>query len=447
MATDVTVLGVGGTTLTIASTGNDVASAMQKALGVVSSLVQSNTLTQVNYTGGSTLPGIATALGGVIATGASTVPLSPFGLGGQFVSGVLGGAAAQTAIVNFGATNAVVAMGTGGSTISSGTTVTGAGGGEVDNLGANTQVFFGGAANQTFREEGGSTFGGTATAWVTTPLRGSATFDDSNGSTTINLDTVASTLTVAHPFGQTLILLNSGDGQTTINVASTPTVAGTVVDGDALSFRGTSSVATTVNAAGSSVTGLGGNTEWDLLKSGSAFINGDGSNIILFPTGSGVSATLFGGSGTDIDAGAGGLIEAGSGGNSVLFGSTVAGSTTLMGGGSGDVLVQQSTNNMFITGKGNELLFGLASGDLYQEGVSGANAATIGGFTSGTDSISLANPAGGSYSLLGNSTTAPTPSQVDFQYTNGNTVISFGDGTKWTVLGTQERRAATSTKP
>jgi hypothetical protein len=195
--------------------------------------------------------------------------------------------------------------------------------------------------------------------------------------------------------------------------------------------------ATTVNAAGSSVTGLGGNTEWDLLKSGSAFINGDGSNIILFPTGSGVSATLFGGSGTDIDAGAGGLIEAGSGGNSVLFGSTVAGSTTLMGGGSGDVLVQQSTNNMFITGKGNELLFGLASGDLYQEGVSGANAATIGGFTSGTDSISLANPAGGSYSLLGNSTAAPTPSQVDFQYTNGNTVISFGDGTKWTVLGTQ----------
>jgi hypothetical protein len=447
MATDVTVLGSGGTTVTIPVTASDVAKAAQTALAGISNLVTGGVLTQVNYTGGSTLPGISTSEGGVIATGAATVPLAPFGLGAPYASAVLGGAAVQQVLVNFGTNGAIIASGAGGSTVSSGTTVTGAGGAEIGNLGTNTQVFFGGATNQDFSELGLGAFGGTgtssipsATVWVTTALRGASTFDDSNGQTTINLDTVASSGGVVHPFGQVIILDNSGNGQTTVNVASAPTVAGTLVDGMEFSFRATSAVATTINAAGSSVTGTGGNTEWDLMKSGNAYINGDGSDIILFPTGAGVAATLFGGSGTDIDAGVSGLIKGGSGGSNILFGGTTPGSTTLIGGGSNDVLVQQSNGNTFGTGAGAENLYGLVAGDTYMEAVtntvagSGANSATINGFVSGTDSISLANPAGGQYSLIGNTTTAPTPSQVAFTDVGANTVVTFGDGTTWQVI-------------
>jgi len=80
-------------------------------------------------------------------------------------------------------------------------------------------------------------------------------------------------------------------------------------------------------------------------------------------------------------------------------------------------------------------------GNLFVEGFknpgSGAtdNSATISGFVSGTDSISLANPAGGNYSLVDGSTTvAPTVGQVDFENIGGNAKVSFGDGTTWTLL-------------
>jgi hypothetical protein len=423
---------------------------MQTALTGISNAVTGGVLTQVNYTGGSTLPAVTTAGAGVVATSNSTVPLAPFGLGAPYGSAVIGSAAVQQVLVNFGTNGAIIASGDGGSTISSGASVANSTieGAQIGNLGTNTQVFFGGAAVQDFSELGLGGFGGSggsggpsATVWVTTPLRGSATFDDSSGQTTINLDTVASSLgTVAHPFGQTLVIENSGNGQTTINVADVSGLPpGDVADGMAMSFRGTSSVATTVNAAGSSVAGSG-NTEWDLLKSGSVFINGNGSDIILFPTGAGVAATLFGGSGSDIDAGAAGSIVGGSAGNNVLFGGTTAGSTTLIGGGSGDTLVQQSAGNTFGTGAGHEQLFGLVPGDTYMEAVAntvaGGNAATIGGFVSGVDSVSLSNPAGGNYTVTGQSTTVGTPGvgTVDFVYQGSNTLVQFGDGTTWTVL-------------
>jgi hypothetical protein len=492
MAINVTVAGVGGTTVTLPWTSVSNAAAAQSALAGITNLVKGGVLTQVNYTGGSALPPVGTTDGGVVATD-SVSGLSPFAIGGQYVSAVLGGSGVQDVLVNFGSNNATVVSGAGGATIggSSGTPtiVGGPGGAEVGNLGTNTQVYFGGATTQNFSELGLGAFGGSvnpsATVWVTNPLRGQATFDDSSGETTINLDTVASSLSVAHPFGQTLILLNSGNGQTTVNIASA--LPGTVTDGDALSFRGTSAVATTVNAAGSSVPGTGV-TMWALMKSGNAFINGDGSNVILFPTGSGTSATLFGGSGSDIDVGGAGFIQGGSAGNNVLFGSTVAGATTLIGGGEGDVLVQQSSGNMMTAGVGNEQLFALGGqntiagfagtqtagastfmdglfggdtyetgsgtttivsandtngGNLFEEGVknAGGSNATISGFVSGTDTISLFNPggAGTDYSLVAGSTTvAPTPGQVTFDnLSSGNAQVSFGDGTTWTLLNVQ----------
>jgi hypothetical protein len=234
---------------------------------------------------------------------------------------------------------------------------------------------------------------------------------------------------------------------------------------------------------------------WALLKSGNVFINGDGSNVILFPTGTGVSATLFGGAGSDIDAGAGGLIQGGSAGNNVLFGSLDSGSTTLIGGGQGDVLVNQGANNLAIAGAtSNEQLYALAPGNtlsgaitqpvpvganLFMNGITGgdtyitgnaapgtvgggttismfddsnggnlvregvvntgsgasANSATIQGFHSGVDALSLANPASPqtNYVNLGNTTTAPQAGQLAFTFSGNDTKVTFGDGTTWTV--------------
>jgi len=61
-----------------------------------------------------------------------------------------------------------------------------------------------------------------------------------------------------------------------------------------------------------------------------------------------------------------------------------------------------------------------------------ANAATINGFVSGTDSISLSDPAGGTYSLIGSG--SPTQQQVAFTASGGNTTVNFGDGTTWTLM-------------
>jgi len=501
MAIDVTVLGASGTTVTIPFTSATNAAAAQAALFTISEQVTGGTLTQVNYTGNSTIPPVSTPQGGVLAD-SSVTGLGPFGIGPPYVSAVNGGAGVQSILVNFSSNGAIVASGAGGSTVGGGggapTVVSGTGGSEIGNLGTNTQVFLGGAAVQDFAELGLGAFGGpvnpTATVWVTTPLKGTASFDDSSGSTTINLDTVASSGSTTHPFGQTLIIDDSGDGQTTINVTSNS--SGGTVDGDGMSFRGGT---TTVNAAGGADSlgnATGGVSLWALLKTGNAFINGNGSNVFVFPTGTGVSATLFGGSGTDIVIGASGDYQGGTAGGNVMYGGTAANSTTLMGGGNNDVLVSQSTGTQLIAGAGNENLFALAAGttfmgqttagsggdkqtlmdgltggdtyitgnaangsvaggsnifsvndsnggNLFQEGVvnsgtgTGANAATITGFASGTDTISLSDPASGTYSLLGNTTVTPGAGDVAYQYIGSNTQVSFGDGTTWTILNAQ----------
>lgn len=496
MAIDVTVLGVAGTTVTIPFTSATNAAAAQAALAGISNLVTGGVLTQVNYTGGATVPSVSTAEGGVIAT-SSISGLSPFSIGGQYVSAVQGSAGDQSIIVNFGANNAIVASGAGGSTVGgTPTVVSGPGGAEIGNLGSNTQVFLGGAAIQNFSELGIGVSNPTATVWVTTPVKGTANFDDSAGATTINLDTVASPSTGSHIFGQTLIVNNNGDGQTTVNVTSNS--SGGLVDGDGMSFRGNTTIATTVNAAGGTDSlgnATGGVSLWALLKSGNAVIKGDGSNVVVFPTGTGVAATLFGGSGSDIDIGGSGFYQGGTAGGNVFYGGTVSGSTTLVGGGNNDVLVSQSQGTQLIAGGGNENLFGLApgttftgqpvaqalpskqtlmdglqggdtyitgnaaggsgtvtggtnifsvndtnGGNLFQEGANNqgsgalANTATITGFASGIDTISLSNPLSGSYSLVGASTVAPSAGQVAYQVVGGNTQVNFGDGTTWTLM-------------
>jgi hypothetical protein len=497
MAIDVTVLGASGTTVTIPFTSAANAAAAQAALGLISNQVTGGSLQQVNYTGGGTLPAITEAgatVAGVLALNSGASSLPSFGLSTTYVSAVLGSAAVQDVVVGNAVNGAIIASGAGGSTVSGGgPTVTGTGGTDIFNLGTNTEVFMSGAATENFSEVGTVTGGvPTANVWVTTAEKGTANFVDGAGSTTVNLDALQSSSSAFHVFGQILVVSNAGAGETTINVTTPTVVGGNPWDGDAFSFRGTgTSVATTVNAAGQ-----GSDTSapslWVLLKSANGFINGNGSDVILFPTsnssGTGVTATLFGGSGTDIDVGAAGSIIGGSAGNNILFGGVTAASSTLFGGGSGDQLIQQGAGNVMTAGVGNEFLFALAGGNtingfagtqpagdqtlmdgttggdtfvtgnaangtagtggtnifsvndtnggnLFQEGQANtgtgvdANSATINGFVSGLDSISLADPAGGNYTVG-----ASGANGITITVAGGNSTVTFGDGTTWTVI-------------
>ena len=328
-----TVLGAGGSTVTIPFTTAANAAAAQIALNVISNAVLAGTFTQLDYDG-SGVPSVGTPQVGLVELNSATVPLAPLALGNNSVSAVLDGAAEQ-----------VVSTGILGNS----TVVSGSAGAIVGNLGTNTEVFFGGGGNQGFVEAGFGPFGLVPSADVW--LDGNGTFDDSAGNTRVHIATVAGG---AAAVATVLTVIDNGAGTTTIDIGSDTT--GTA-ESDAITFTGDGSVATTVNAAGSAGDGgpVGGVQLLAYVGTGSGFINGNGSKVILFGGSTGV-ATLLGGAGSDIDAGAGGLIEAGSGGGSMLFGSTVAGSTTLIGGGDGDRLSAVGENTEMIAGAGNESL-------------------------------------------------------------------------------------------
>jgi hypothetical protein len=187
-------------------------------------------------------------------------------------------------------------------------------------------------------------------------------------------------------YGQTLVLTNNGTGSTTVNLASntsglpgyglvgalgTPSINGTEI-----SFRGTSTVAATVNAAGGANAlgaATGGTVFTALIQDGSAFINGGGSVVLMDQTGTGV-ATLFGGAGSD-NTQITGLVVGGShldstgaqstvNGINFLASTSVVGASTLIGGGTGDQINLEGADQVAMTGLGNESLFAYQPGDL-----------------------------------------------------------------------------------
>lgn len=454
-----TVLGAGGTTVTIPFTTAANAAAAQVALNGISNAVLAEALTQVDYTGSLVFPGVNTPRIGLVVLGTSSVPLAPFALGNNIVSAVLNGAAQQ-----------VVTTGIAGNS----TVVAGPGGAVVGNLGTNNEVFFGGGGDQTFTQVDLTSIGIIPSAEVW--LDGNATFDDSVGRTLIHIGTVTGG---AGDVATTLTVTDNGTGRTTVDIDSNSSEA--VALPDIINFAGSSSVATTVNAAGGAG-GLGAPTGgvelMAFVGTGSGFINGNGSKVVLFGGSTG-AVTLLGGAGTDIDAGAGGLIEAGSGGGGMLFSSTVAGSTTLIGGGEGDLLASVGRNTVMVAGRGNESLYSfqpsrfegfagaqapgattlfqaetggntylpgsgqtsIASvadsngGNLFQEGASGSgNSATIRGFISGVDSISGVNFAGGNYALI--TSGSPGPQTMLLSVNGAASTLTFGDGTTWTFNST-----------
>jgi hypothetical protein len=315
-------------------------------------------------------------------------------------------------------------------------------------------------------------------------IQGTTTVDGSTGSRTLFLDTVPGS-----GISSKLFLINNGNGTNTIDIITNAT-SSSAVEGDVLSLLGSSTVASTVNAGGSAVSGTvaAGVQQAEVIAfiSGSAntVINGGAANVILFGAGALGSATLFGGSGTDIDAGAGGLIEAGTGGGSLLFAS-FTNATTLVGGGNNDVLATLAEGQVMQAGVGSETLasfnqgavycglgvtslgqgptigsatttmigeiggnrFDLGEGatqvqawnrgtNTYQESVAvgaASNTATITGFDVGSDTVSLLNPLGGAYATVPG--TVANAGQISVNFSGGNTTLAFGDGTTWTIVG------------
>jgi hypothetical protein len=224
-----TVLGAGGSTVTIPFTTAANAAAAQAALSGISNAVLAGTLTQVDYTGTPALPpGVNTREIGWVELGASSVPLAPLGLGNNQVSAVLNGAAQQPIVTGLG--NNTVAVGLGGAI--------------VDNLGTNNEVFFGGGGDQTFTQVDLTSIGLVPSADVW--LDGNGTFDDSVGRTLIHIGTVTGG---AGDTATTLTVTNSGIGTTTVDIGSNTSDPVTALP-DIIDFAGSSTVATTVNAAG-----------------------------------------------------------------------------------------------------------------------------------------------------------------------------------------------------
>jgi hypothetical protein len=447
-----TVLGAGGSTVTIPFATATNAAAAQIALDSISDAVRAGTLAQLNFDG-PPWPAAATPQIGLVELNSSTVPLPGLALGNNAVSAVLDGASQQVAMTGLLGNNTVVA---------------GRGGAVIGNIGPNNKIFFGGGGVQQFSEVDLAQFGIVSSAEVW--LDGDATFDDSAGSTLIHLGTVSGG---AGAVAMRLAVTDNGAGTTTIDVASDTT--GTAAS-DFITFEGIGSAATTVNAAGGTDSlgaATGGVPLSAFVGTDSAFTNGNGSNVSLNDKAGAV--TLLGGAGSDTVAGATGLIEAGTRGGSMLFGGTVPGATTLIGGGEGDFLSSGARNTLMIAGRGNETLTAsqpstfrgiggpqapgamtlfqaqtggntyllgngqtsIASttdangGNLFQEGVSSsANTATISGFVSGVDSISGANPAGGQYALV--TDRAPGPQEMSLSVNGAMSTLTFDDGTTWT---------------
>jgi hypothetical protein len=257
---------------------------------------------KVSYTGNSTLPALSngTIEGVVFAGGTGTAVHGPVELTGQYKVGKSNDTSVTPAPQSW-----VAGLGNSNDTV-----MVGAGDGRVANFGTNTQVYMTGqsaesvAPPQTFQEAGlpGAT-PPSADLWVD----GTTSIDGSTGSTTVNLDTtpgVASILgsVTLGAFGNVLHVVNNGDGQNTVNLANSSvsasgegTVGGiTTVNGlkqDVIFLEGSSSVATTVNASGSTATVAAGMFQpelWVVANGGSGVVNGGAQAILAFSSGNGV---------------------------------------------------------------------------------------------------------------------------------------------------------------
>jgi hypothetical protein len=476
----------GGQTVALTWTTASNAAVAQQVMTALENSVASGAETVVSYTGGSLLPPLPpTVTGIVVAQGAGSAAHGPVELNGNYDAGMSNdtsaAAAPQSWVVGIGSSNDTVMVG--------------GGGGQVANFGSNTQVFMTGQnigsstvpAPQFLQEIG--LLGApapSAQAWID----GLATVDGSVGSTTVHLDTVT-VVGVANE----LSVINNGTGQNVINIA-TSTVPGPASP-DVVFVSGSGTVPATINGAGATGS-VGADTLQPslavVLNGSTAVVNGGAGQVVAWNAGGSSTGTgtvsVNGGTGAfDFDHGVAGYFQSGSGGNATMVSNPTL-ATTLVGGGNNDAMWAmgqrttmiagvgtQTENNVgvvggvtfvgnlgagastttmvdqafsgggvaagghdtFITGNGITSVIAASPGhNTYQEGVTngGNNTATIFNFNTSANSsdiVSLANPVGGFYTTVPGAVAAA--GEIAVNVSGGNTTLTFGDGTMWTIVG------------
>ena len=346
MATNVTVLGASGSTVTIPFTSAANAAAAQTALYKISQLVQASVLTQYQYPGTGTVPAPA-LLGGVVVSGATPVnvgalPTNTWSMVNNAdnavptVVGLAGGGTVAATLPGTTVVGAFTPM-----TVASGTS-----GIMFLNVSSNAEVYLGGGNNYIYERD-------AAAKAVIGVDAGTSYIEAQMGATTINAFDGAGMLVQAGGTGSTLI--NAQGGQTSFWVYS--------------DTSGGAAVTLTGASAGSKITYVGTNHA-------STFLNPGAGDITVFGSFGGDStgtATLFGGTaalgGATVTApaftgaatvyGGTGYFAGGTGGANLMHTSTVTASTTLVGGHDGDTLYNHAAGNFLISGAGAETLFGV----------------------------------------------------------------------------------------
>ncbi len=322
MATNVTVLGAGTSTVTIPYTSAALAAQAQAALNTISALTGAGFLQQQDWPGGSGSAATAGLFGGEVVTIAASNNL-----------GILP-ANYQSLIVTSPSVTAAI----GGS----GTAVVATGPNSVfvyQNQATNAQIFLGGGIN--FIKEAFSISAATINLDASSTVLGS-------GAAIIDNSVAGSSATV-NAFANTLVDVIPG-GNVTVNTQS-----GEVV----LQVSGGSTVPVTINGAG----GAGSQIDY-IPTGGNAAINPFAENVVVLDNGVRGSTTLFGGSASATVFGGTGSFTGGSAGGNSLITSTLAGGATLIGGGTGDQLTSFGVGDVLIAGSGNETLVGANGGAL-----------------------------------------------------------------------------------
>lgn len=299
MATNVTVLGASGATVTIPFTSAANAAAAQAALGTISDLVTKSVLTQFQYPGSGAVPA-PTLIGGVVVSGNTAVNLGAVP-GGVYsvVSDATNGSPGMPGTTMVGAYNPMtVASGTGGIVFL--------------NVSSNAQVFLAGGTNLIGQGAGA----GTAAINVS---GGDTHVDARLGATTINAydDTQiqvwggTSGSAVVNAMGDNLVNVIGANGGNAVSVHG--------MGGGNLSIIGT---------AGTSI-----------------FIDPGADNMTV--AGDSGELTVVGGSGNALVFGNHGMIDGGTGTNH-LETHSLAGATTLMSAGFQDTLIGHGAANTYI---------------------------------------------------------------------------------------------------
>ena len=314
---NVTVLGAGGATVTIALSSAENAAAAQVAFASVNTIFASGIVDQQIWSGSGTLPAPNNLLGGAIIATAGNVGA----LSAQYISVVVDAPGDSTVVGPQNANSTVFASDNSDLT--------------YGNLSANAEIFFGSGTNALLNFQGKSNLTATGGTHVVVT--------SGDASTTVNLAGKATVLTAD---------LAGKSGGNTINV--TAGANATVL------AAGASTIPATINA-------ISGSLFLVSYDNGSAIINPGAANVTVVGglsqstvtgTDHGGRVTLFGGTGSVTVNDGQGVFTGGSAGNNVMFTSTVAGSATLTGGGNGDFLAALGSGQRIIAGAGNSTLWG-----------------------------------------------------------------------------------------